>query len=58
MTAQEIAKFYANNPNDVFNAMIDALVACGPELIPLAQALENAGLDILEEYGKLNQWID
>lgn len=53
MKAQDIANFYANNPNDVFNAMIDAIVACGPELIPLAQALENAGLDILESFGKL-----
>lgn len=47
MTAQDIANFYANNPNDVFNAMIDAIVACGQEYIPLAVALEIAGLEII-----------
>lgn len=47
MTAKDIATFYANNPRDVFNACIDAIVACGQDYIPLAVALEIAGLEII-----------
>lgn len=47
MTAKDIAKRYDNNPRDVFNACIDAIVACGQEHIPLAVALELSGLEII-----------
>lgn len=47
MNAKEIAKHYDNNPRWVFNIMIDAIVACGQEYIPLAVALELAGLEII-----------
>lgn len=50
MTAKDIATFYANNPRDVFNACIDAIVACGQDYIPLAVALEIAGLEIIINY--------
>ena len=46
ITAHDIAKQYNHNPADVFNAMIDAIVACGPEHIQYAQALEVLGLAI------------
>lgn len=47
MNARDIAKQYDNNPRDVFNACIDAIVACGQDYIPLAVALEIAGLEII-----------
>ena len=50
MNAKDIATFYANNPRNVFNHCIDALVACGQEYIPLARALENVGLEIIINY--------
>lgn len=47
MNAKDIAKRYDNNPRWIFNACIDAIVACGQEYIPLAVALEIAGLEII-----------
>lgn len=54
MNARDIAKKYDNNPRDVFNAMIDAIVACGQEHIPLAVALEIAGLEIIVNHTGAN----
>lgn len=50
MNAKDIAKQYDSNPRDVFNIMIDAIVACGKQYIPLAVALEIEGLHILEKH--------
>jgi len=44
ITAQDIARQYDSNPSDVFNAMIDALAACGPQYALFAQTLEVIGL--------------
>lgn len=46
---KDIAAQYHHNTRDVFNTMIDALVACDRENIPFCRSLEEIGLTMIDE---------